>query len=253
MRGLIDLLQDPNFLVSVVVGGLVTLFALLDARTNGGTARIGAGWLVTAGVALAIVLAVGPGELRRYGDLPPDSHQLVGFLIALIGAVAALSLLVSRRDGEPRERMLSVTFGVAVLGLFLCIPDTEQFRLIVAPVSGIALLVAFGYVRPFSRYWLLGAAVVLTWAGYRDGLERLTAMVGLSACLVTCWLVLLVPRSTLPDRMSATSWRGFVPMGAVVLSSRAAGVQPSMLAAAPLALLIIGWSVFVLRSERFEN
>lgn len=251
VRGLVDLFQDPNFLVSALVGALVTLVAWFDARRNGGSARIGAGWLATVAVALASLSTV--DEWSRYGELPPDDHRLAGFLVALVGALGAFSLLRVRQDGEPRERMLSAAFGVAVLGLFLCIPDTEQFRLIIAPVSGITLLVVLGFVRPFSRLWLFGAALVLSWMGYRDGLERFTAMIGLSACLAAFCLVLLIPRSALPDRLASTPWLGFVPIAAVVLSSRAAGVQPSVLVSAPLAFLIIGGAIFVLRSGRFET
>lgn len=231
----------------------MTFLAWMDSRRNGGLSRVSAGLLAIVGVGVAVTLSfpIGGGRLSRYAELPPDDNQLAGFLVALLGPLAMTSVIRIRSDGEPRERMLGATFGVVVVGLFLCIPDTEMLRLIIVPVAGVALLVAIGLVRPFSRHWLLVATLILSWVGYRDGLERFSAMIGLAGCFVALSLVLLIPRAALPDRLSATTWLGFVPISAVVLSSRAAGVQPSTPVSIVLALLVIGGAVALLRADRF--
>jgi hypothetical protein len=209
------------------------------------------------GLGVLAVGGIGITLLRPMVDLP----LLIGIVFAVPGAliigsaakgttfdwahafvvvaiVIAAPLVADFDHYHARAGLAPVFFAVTALGVYWCVPDTEEA---VALVGATLPLILLGFPRPLvamgraGSYALVGTVV---WVAVVDGRGRATSVVGATLCLGVMLLDPLLDRA-LPSReervVGPWSWPPLlvtaIHVGLVAVASRVVGVQGTLLAA----------------------
>jgi len=223
---LVGLRADHHLSFSLVLG-----LALLGLAAW--SSRAGAGF-VTAGIA---VLAGAVILVSAYPDGIPTWIAVV-VLFAMLPAVPVVELRARKWN-----RLAPLVLLLAVVGAYLCVPDTEFVR----PLLAAAVVTAFLAPLPERAASQLGSGVVaalLLWTVGIESIGRSGALVGAIGCVFALALFPALPeRRPLPR-----SW--WIATGTTVLlvlwSSRVVGLVDSGWLAAFLAIL--GFAVAIVVS-----
>ena len=225
--------------LAAVVGVLagVRTNAHLAAALVAGVAVLAAGTRVSHGRRLGVRLATTlPGALLISAAVP---HDFPGWMRAFaIGATVATAPLAVASDRHV-PRATYVLLAISALGVYWCIPDTEQARALVGAMMPIAVLGLASHRGPGPAG--VGAVTgLLVWTATVGGVGRPGSVIGATACL---GVLLVVP---------IADGAGLVPVTAahlalVVVSARGAGRLESALAASVVVATALGVAVAGLR------
>ena len=286
----VDVISDPMFVKGVVAGFIVLALGIVLWTVRGGDDVLGFGGLLVAAATVLVLYQSGMLGLSQLAGVTLLAiaglfHRsvVVGALIALPGAfflirpeaadpqewlpwVAMLAIvfaapLVASFDDRYHETGLPIPlFGIAALGVFLTVPDTEG-AMVLLGVAGIAGFL--GWPRPFATLGGAGAyaAVGVYIFVAADGASGRPASI--IASVAVFGLLLIVP---IVMRLRRTSWAGqldsidaLFPLIAqlllVLLISRTAGSMQTVEAAAALtiALLIVAAAIMLRRPSHLSD
>lgn len=196
---------------------------------------LGIGWFV----AFAFALLIGGGHLTA-----TVIDDLVGRLFVagcLAVAVVALATAVARPGSDIRR--MTVLWVAAGVGVYVCVPDTEEVVLVGAGVTVLALcawLVAAARVSDATMGSLAALFVVAAVLGARGRPESVVgALAAIAVPILAPPLELLVGRGGDPRRL-AVAPAAVIGLAAAVTSGRVAGIDRSWGEATRLAALIVG-------------
>ena len=208
--------------------------------------RLGAGMTPTldarralgAGIGLAVVVTTYGAS--RLGDV---GRWWAGAL-AIVVAIALSDLLPTVRRLLPVPGLAPLTIVAALVGIFLCVPETNQIPLAALLPALLVVLEVVGR-RQLGLEWYAVAAASVLWAGMFGATGRQSALVG---ALFAWWAVAIVPlvHAVRPIR-SLPAACAVAAIGAVatVVMARTGGIA-STGAAAWAAALIAGGVSFAL-------
>ena len=282
-----DVLLHPMFVKGVIAGGVVLMLGIVvaGARSDRGVLLFGG---VMVAVAAMIVLyqsdmlglsqIIGITMLAVAGLL--HASVTFGLLLAVPGAffvirpeaadpqswlpwfaMVALILaapLVASFDIRYRETGLPLPlFGIATLGVFLTVPDTEG-AMVLLGVAGFAGFL--GWPRPFATLGGAGsyAAVgVYVLVAARGASGRPASII---ASVAVLGLLLIVPVAV---RVRSTGWAGqldstdalfplIVQLLVVLLISRTAGRMPGVEAATALTIALLAGAATIMLRRPFH-
>lgn len=170
--------------------------------------------------------------------------------IAVVVAAAAAGLLAvaaaawgRRRDGSEAGVDVSVLLCGAVVGLYLCVPETGLLRLLILPTVVVAVMIWLRVLGPFGVAATVAIAGLLAWIIIADAAFRGSSWVAATACVSTAVLAPLA----FDFGETRPLVRLVVYASAIVCCSRVAGGQPSAVAAMVGACLILAAAVVILR------
>jgi hypothetical protein len=153
------------------------------AAAIAGLALLGAGAALHVGRSLlvGVVLSIPGAALIGFaGDL--DRPDWIAAAAAVTIAVAA-PLLVAAEKAWARSPGVPVAFAVSAVGLYGCVPDTEEARVLL----GVALVAALLSLIPsMHSFGIVGAAMssgLFVWIAAFDAPGRPSAFVGATAAL----------------------------------------------------------------------
>jgi len=286
----VDVISDPMFVKGVVAGFIVLALGIVFWTVRGGDELLGFGGLLVAAATILVLFQSGMFGLSQLAGVTFLAvaglfHRtvVVGGLLAIPGAfflirpeaadpqewlpwVAMLAIvfaapLVASFDDRYHETGLPIPlFGIAALGVFLTVPDTEG-AMVLLGVAGIAGFL--GWPRPFATLGGAGAyaAVGVYIFVAADGASGRPASI--IASVAVFGLLLIVP---IVMRLRRTSWAGqldsidaLFPLIAqlllVLLISRTAGSMQTVEAAAALtiALLIVAAAIMLRRPSHLSD
>jgi len=286
----VDVISDPLFVKGVVAGFIVLALGIVFWTVRGRGDLLGFGGLLVAAATVLVLYQSGMFGLSQLAGVTLLAvaglfHRsvVVGGLLAIPGAfflirpeaadpqewlpwVAMLAIvfaapLVASFDDRYHETGLPIPlFGIAALGVFLTVPDTEG-AMVLLGVAGIAGFL--GWPRPFATLGGAGAyaAVGVYIFVAADGASGRPASI--IASVAVFGLLLIVP---IVMRLRRTSWAGqldsidaLFPLIAqlllVLLISRTAGSMQTVEAAAALtiALLIVAAAIMLRRPSHLSD
>lgn len=162
------------------------------------------------------------------------SDRVPGGTKFLVFAVALVLLPPIERVGDRAPRLIVVLLVVSVVGIYVCVPDTELIRPALGGFVGAALLL----LDPELGGWSGGASVaggLMLWMAAAGGYGRPGSVIGALAC---AGAVLFL--SSFATGRRAPGWAGLlVPMGFTVFCARVAGFRHSAWAATLLVVLAV--------------
>ena len=136
-----------------------------------------------AGVGLAVVVttyaASGYGEGSRWWAAA----------LTILLAIALVDLLADVRRLLPVPGVAPLTLLAALVGMYLCVPETDQMAVAAILPVLVVVLEVFGR-RQLPVEWYAVAAASVLWAGMFGATGRQSALVG---ALFAWWAVALVP------------------------------------------------------------
>ena len=157
----------------------------------------------------------------------------------LVFAAALVLLPPTERVGDRTPRLVLVVLVVAVIGIFVCVPDTE----LLIPALGGFLGAAFVLLDPELAGWSGGTSVaggLLLWLSAADGYGRLGSVVGGMACAAAVLLLAEFATGRREPGLPAL----VVPVVYIAFCARVAGLRDSGWAAALLVALAVVVAVF---------
>ncbi len=222
------LLSRADRLVSSVVVGTGTLFAadVLQGRAP----RLMA--LVVTGAGAGLLVA----EIQPAGEVP-------SWLLALLtfGLLAWAWPQLATHVGNVTASLLAAG---SWLGAYYTVPDTEEIRAVAVVVPVLATLT---FLRSGARVTGLALVGLVVWATAEGGRGRPSAVVGGLACLGLLAVPVAVSRWAGSARTvrsnAAAAAIVVVQAGAVLFTSRVAGLRAGAAIAAALALAAAGAAV----------
>ena len=143
------------------------------------------------------------------------------------------------RVGDRTPRLVLVVLVVAVIGISVCVPDTQ----LVQPALGGFLGAAFVLLDPELAGWSGGTSVaggLLLWLSAADGYSRLGSVVGAMACAAAVLLLAAFATGRREPALPALA----VPVVFIVFCARVAGLRDSAWAAALLVAIAVVVAVF---------
>lgn len=207
-------------------------------------------------------LAVVPGAVWFAAQAPVTELQWVRILMTVTIVVGGLAISdFERRHGDMGLGL--VFFTLAVLGMFVSVPDTETALVVGAVTVPIALL-AWPSVRlslgPEGAYL---AVAMFVWVTAQGGGGRPPSIIGSVACLGVLLIEPIFARF-IPSVPSLTRWMTGSAAGAVVSSIPqfvmvviCARIAARFTEEAPAILVVVGgyaaMTAWILRSRRHEN
>jgi hypothetical protein len=204
---------------------------------------------LAAGIGLVIVaLSYGPSG---FGD--QDRWWAAGATILV--AVALADLLVDLRILLPTPGIAPGTIVVALVAVYLCVPETDQIAIAAfVPIVVVALEVV--QRSQVGLEWYAVAAASVGWAGMFGASGRQSALVG---ALFAWWAVALVPLvhrvRPIPNQPTAVAVAVIGSVAAIVMA-RTGGIAESGATAAFSALAIgvvsLGFALLVGRLVQLD-
>jgi len=285
-----DMLLDPLFVKGVIAGGAVLVLGIVVAGTRSDEGVLRSGGVMVAAAATIVLsqsgmlglsqvvgitllaiagllhtsAAIGPvlAIPGAFFVIRPDAADPQSWLLwfAMVALILAAPLVASF-DGRYRESGLPLPlFGIAALGVFLTVPDTEG-AMVLLGVAGVAGFL--GWPRPFATlggagsYAAVGVYVLVAAQGAAGRPPSIMASVAVLG------LLLLVPVAV---RLRSTGWAhqldsidALFPLIAqlllVLLISRTAGRVPGVEVAAglTLALLAVAAAIMLRRPSHLPD
>jgi lipopolysaccharide/colanic/teichoic acid biosynthesis glycosyltransferase len=252
------LITDTTIVVSIMASAATGVLVVALRRL----ARPPAWWLLIPPVVVTVLVAV--TDLARYGRSPrrgidPLTGALVAASLAAALAVAAAPTPGPHRRGDGRWDLdpVAVTLTAAVVGLFLCIPETDLLRALLVPVAVAAGASSTGLVKPFGPIEIVTLSCALAWVAVADGQSRPPSMVGAAAGIAAVGLRALGPPHPPPARPVAGRVTTILVSAAAVTAARVAGLRPTVTQAVlvaltfliPTAIMAVGLRMTAIRSE----
>lgn len=205
------------------------------------------------GPALAYrLVAVTPGAVLVAAAADLDLAWAVPFTVA---ATVLGAILVTEFDRlHARTGLAPVLLGMTALGVYGCVPDTEEASVLVGAALPVALL---GWPKPLASLGAAGAHMavgLVVWTAVFDGRGRSGAIVGATACLGIMMLEPLLDGARRRAPLAAGRWcrRSFALAGThlalVAVCSRVAGIRSSPVTAAVIAALAFVAAAVVLEA-----
>ncbi len=197
---------------------------------------VGAGFLLLT-VWLVVTAFTRPTLSASFSSLTLADRQPSVVFAAATALIVALSAAVwgIRNADVGARRDVSMILCGAVVGLYLCVPETDLLRLLVLPTVLAGALIWFAKLAPFGLVTTAAIAGLLAWVTVADASFRGSSWVAAAACVSAMALA--------PIAFGFGETRPPVRLGvyaiAIVCWSRLAGGQASVLAATAGAVLIL--------------
>lgn len=184
-----------------------------------------------------LLLVVGAFVVSTRGGLEgPPWLQLVTPVFILVSGH-----LMSRWTGSNKEHMVGPLFAIAVIGLWLTIPDTDNARVLL----GVSLITSLATLRPFgARAALSGSyatAALFAWIAATGGATREASIVGGWACL---GLLILLPILGVDRPGFSKRALVIIHIVTVAMASRLIGMWESAMVAT-VAVAIVAFVLYV--------